>query len=456
LKDAFSDLWLVIKANPIGAVITALVAIGAAVTAFYFSMDKSTESTKKLNEQIEIQTLLVSNLKRETARQVELLKSQGASEQELIAIKQRLAKEEIFALELSIKKHEAKIQEINDNKDLTETVITGAAWALRKLGYDKAAALYDIAAFQSKQERKAEEKKLIDQEKQDLEDLRIKLQVLSNEKINADKKDLQAYKDILKEREKAEAAHRAEIQRIWDESIIKKQEADITYEGQEAARKQSALEAELAAQNEAFAGAEEFKTNVKLEGLKEYTEKEKAAFSETMATAQATNDSMIGLSNLLFDIAGQNATKGSARELELAKKRFKINKALAISSNIISTIVGVTNALSAQSIIPDPFGTILKVANAAAVGISGTVATAKIASQKFNEGGGGAGGLGGSVSLPTPNVAPPTQGSTQLNSDGTIKQAKAQGTQPIRAYVVETDVTTSQKKVSSIETNAKL
>lgn len=184
-------------------------------------------------------------------------------------------------------------------------------------------------------------------------------------------------------------------------------------------------------------------------------EQDKAAFDQTFATAQATNDSMMQLSNLLFDLKRQNLEKGSARELAVAKKQFQINKALAITSNIISTIVGVTNALSAQSVIPDPFGTILKVANAAAVGISGTVATAKIASQKFNEGGSGGGG-GSLPALPTPNIAPPTQGSTQLNSDGTIKQTPQAKDNVIKAVVVETDITKTQKRVGSIEANAKL
>ena len=184
----------------------------------------------------------------------------------------------------------------------------------------------------------------------------------------------------------------------------------------------------------------------------------KAEFDATMQTAEASTKATADLANFIFDLRNSHLVKGSAAQLKAAKRQFQVNKALAISSNIISTIVGVTNALGAQSVIPEPFGTILKVATAAAVGISGTIATAKIASQKFDGGGSGGGGGGGSVGVPSisaPSIAPPSQGSTQLNPDGSIKAPTAK--QPlIKAVVVETDITKSQDRVSSIEKSAVL
>ena len=186
----------------------------------------------------------------------------------------------------------------------------------------------------------------------------------------------------------------------------------------------------------------------------------KAEFDSTMATAQATNDSMANLSNFLFDLKRSHLVKGSAEELKAAKKQFQINKALAVSSNIISTIVGITNALGATSVIPEPFGTILKVANAAAIGISGTIATAKIASQKFNDtgssSGGGGGGSVGSVTMPSPpTISAPDQGNTHLNPNGSVNTSSTQQS-TVKAIVVETDITKTQKRVSTIETRSKL
>jgi hypothetical protein len=456
LKDAFSDLWLIVKANPLGALLSALALVATAVTAFYYSMDKSSEATKSLNQQLEAQTAIVEILSRSNKREIDLLTSQGASTQILIEKKKELINAQILELELSIKSHQSKINDIRDNNSIVESYYELIRVIALKTGDTAKAEMYEVLIQANKLERAKEDLDAIKKEREDLADLKNAVLVLNNEKATANNKETQNYLDNLKKKEDAEKEHNAKIEALWRESLYNKQQDEINSAYETSAQKQAILDAELAAQNEAFAGAEEFKTTVKVNALNEYTEKEKASFNQTLQTAQATTQSLSDLSNLYFDLESKNATKGSVRELALAKKRFNINKAIAISSNIISTIVGVTNALSAVSVIPDPFGTILKVANAAAVGISGTVATAKIASQKFNEGGGSAGGGGGSISLPTPNVAPPSQGSTQLNSDGTVKASDKNKAPTIKAIVVETDITKTQKRIGSIETNAKL
>ena len=180
--------------------------------------------------------------------------------------------------------------------------------------------------------------------------------------------------------------------------------------------------------------------------------------SYSLDIAQQSNDAMQGLSDLFFSIKMANLQKGSAAELKAAKQQFKINKALAITSAIISTIQGVINALTAKSTIPEPYGTILKVVSAVAVGAAGAANVAKISATQFDAGGGGGGGsmaslgsAGGGVAL-----APPSSGSTQLNADGTIKAAAANSQPTIKAVVVETDITTSQKRVNTIEERASL
>jgi hypothetical protein len=61
------------------------------------------------------------------------------------------------------------------------------------------------------------------------------------------------------------------------------------------------------------------------------------------------------------------------------------------------------------------------------------------------------GSAGGGVAL-----APPSSGSTQLNADGTIKAAMGNNQPTVKAVVVETDITTSQKRVNTIEERASL
>lgn len=179
-----------------------------------------------------------------------------------------------------------------------------------------------------------------------------------------------------------------------------------------------------------------------------------AMASATLDSANNTANALQSLSDAVFSIKMQNLQKGSKAELELAKKQFKINKALAITQATISTIQGVINALTAQSAIPEPYGTILKAVNAVAVGVAGAANIAKISSQQFNAGGGGGGASvadAGSVS-----VAPPSTGSTMLNPDGTIKKPDGKEPESVKAIVVETDITKTQKRVNSIEEKSKI
>ena len=200
----------------------------------------------------------------------------------------------------------------------------------------------------------------------------------------------------------------------------------------------------------------------KLELKKQYAEKNREInIQEVQANleiAQQSNDAMQGLSDLYFSVKMANLQKGSAAELKAAKEQFKVNKALAITTGIISTIQGVINALTAQSSLPEPYATILKVVSAVSVAAAGAANVAKISAQQFNPGGGGGGGSMGSLGSAGGGVAlaPPSSGSTSLNADGTIKAAMGNNQPTVKAVVVETDITKSQKRVNTIEERASL
>ena len=182
------------------------------------------------------------------------------------------------------------------------------------------------------------------------------------------------------------------------------------------------------------------------------------AINGTLQVAQQSFETQAQLVNFLFDLKRSKGKKGSEEDLKLAKRQFQINKALAIQSSIISGIQGVINALSAQSVIPEPYGTILKVATAVGVGIAATVNTAKIASQQFNEGGGG----GGDATASTGNIgsaataAPPTLATPQNTPPKTTAfddNGKNQSL-VIKAEVVETESTEAQKRVARFQDQA--
>jgi hypothetical protein len=140
-------------------------------------------------------------------------------------------------------------------------------------------------------------------------------------------------------------------------------------------------------------------------------------YNAQLQIAQTTTQSLQSLSDLFFLVKNKNLQKGTAAELKAAEQQFKINKALAITSAVISGIQGVVNALSAQSVIPEPFGSILKAVTAVGIGAAAAVNVAKIASTKFTVGGGAPSG-GGAASVPVP--APPSLSApTQLQTTGT-------------------------------------
>lgn len=185
------------------------------------------------------------------------------------------------------------------------------------------------------------------------------------------------------------------------------------------------------------------------------------AGADTFLSITATSlQSAQQLTDLFFEFKRGTLQKGSAEELAAAKKQFNINKGLAIASATISGIQGVVNALSAQSVVPEPFGTILKVASAVSVGIAAAVNIAKISKSKFDGGGGGGGG-GSTPSTSMPSVpipSPPTLNTPNANTnsgttfDSTGKNTSA--TTPtinVNATIGVDEINSKQNRVSVLE-----
>jgi hypothetical protein len=196
---------------------------------------------------------------------------------------------------------------------------------------------------------------------------------------------------------------------------------------------------------------------------KKFMDNEMEMSNYSLNLAKITGDSMQALSDAFFAVKNRNLQKGTAAERKAAEQQFKINKALAIQSAIISGIQGVINALSAQSVIPEPFGTILKVASAVGIGIAAAANVAKIASTKFDAGGGG--GSTASASLPSapPIPAPPSISTQQNNTNqstsfdetgkkiGGDSEKNMQPVIQVKATVGVDEVSKKQDRVETLE-----
>lgn len=128
----------------------------------------------------------------------------------------------------------------------------------------------------------------------------------------------------------------------------------------------------------------------------------------------------------------------------VAGKETVAGKALAIAASIINTYKGITAALGSA---PPPFNFI----SAAAVGAAGFAAVKNIVSVQVP---GSSGSGGASVpSAPNLNAGSPLSPTTIATNQVTLDQRSinAMGNRAIKAYVVETEISSAQQKIRRIQ-----
>jgi hypothetical protein len=172
--------------------------------------------------------------------------------------------------------------------------------------------------------------------------------------------------------------------------------------------------------NDALFAEEQRLANSEVE-LTKLTAAQKLAIEEGLKNAKIAQ-----AQNLLANLSGL-ATEGSA-----------LAKGIAASQATINTFQGVTAALSATSVIPDPFGSILKFVNAAAIGVSGAINVQKILATKPVTT--GAPSVGGSRA-----PAPPSFNLVSGTASNQINNSINSGDNTVKAIVVSKDVTSGQE-----------
>jgi len=189
---------------------------------------------------------------------------------------------------------------------------------------------------------------------------------------------------------------------------------------------------------------EENITNVLAENEQRRVANAAKAAAEKERIAQLEEDAKYEIANIGFNLVQMLATRGS-----------KLAKGAAAAQTLMNTYQGVTAALSAVSTIPEPFGTALKIANAAAVGVSGLLNVKKILStdetgRSLGSGRPNTPGGGGGRSAPSFNLVQGT-GTSQISN-----QIAGQNAKPVQAFVVSGNVTSQQELDRNANTNASL
>ena len=144
------------------------------------------------------------------------------------------------------------------------------------------------------------------------------------------------------------------------------------------------------------------------------------------------------------DIASAMVSLGS-----IIGEQTAAGKALGIASALINTYIGASEVLRAKSTLPEPFGTINKIANVAAIVATGIKSVKAITAVKVpGASGGGGQNINSNIAAPlTPQASVTTLNQAQVNQIGNIAA---------KAYVVESDVTGNQERIRRLNRAARI
>jgi len=160
--------------------------------------------------------------------------------------------------------------------------------------------------------------------------------------------------------------------------------------------------------------------------------------------AQQGFTALSALGDAYFSSQLANVQAGSKAELDLKKKQFAFNKKMQIGGAIMDTAKAITAAIAAN-----PFPSPTLPVSIALASITGAAQIAKIASTKFDGGGGGSGG----VNIPTTGGDGTTAPSP---ANFAFLQNQPNQQPPLQAYVVGTQVSSNLEAQQLIQNQSRL
>lgn len=331
---------------------------------------------------------------------IKILEAQGGRESEVYALKvQRIQNERKLLLDQQQLKGDLNDKEIEQLLNLnTELAVLEATEKNRKQKQSEEDAKL---AVEKQLEREAAQKAALDKEYQ------AELDTYNKRKKLRGKEEQETVDSYLSLSEKsvADKAAKAEQERLANEALE--------------TMRNSALGIRI--EKDAAAGAE-------------IVEQNKATAIANIALAKAEEDAKIKS----FEAVSSAITNLAM----IAGKETVAGKALAIAASLINTYKGITAALGSA---PPPFNFI----SAAAVGAAGFAAVKNIVSVQVPGGGGGGSAVPSAPSLSagSPLAAPVASQQTSLDQ----RSINAMGNRAIKAYVVETEISSAQQKIRKIE-----
>lgn len=412
---AFGRLKIAIAATGIGLLVAGIALAVTAFENFSSAADKAEESQKKLNKQIQDGAKVqleseITSLDKQQKLEISKAKLKGATEEEIYKIEQSYRKLKI----------EAQQRYVNEIANIDSKAAIDTENAIKNAANDAEVA------------RLTEQKRIQDDKIQNaIETIERQTEIEYNEEIRK--------YEILK-------AVREKLGR--QEAIDYKQLAKLRNEQKEADEKEAEDRATELTQS--YWGK---RAQRQIEQWEKDAERDKEFKNAQLQAEYALQDAKFeaassGL-NLLATLAGKNEA--------LANALFVVDRALAIAQVVVNLQreIAANNANPTWSLLPDG-GKIIKTAANTTARISAGVSIATIAATsiaKFKSGAGGAASAGMPAVASSAPIAPqlPMAQTTNL-SQQTINDI---GNQAVRAYVIESDVTSNQQRIAAIRQRAR-
>ena len=176
--------------------------------------------------------------------------------------------------------------------------------------------------------------------------------------------------------------------------------------------------------------------------LKQQEEESAKTKEQETKDAEALKDARIQYASETLGNLGALAEEGSA-----------LAKGVAVAQATMNTYQGITSALSATVPFPEPYAQALRIANSIAIGVMGLKNVQKILQTKPIEKNAPSIDRGGGGGAP----APPSFNLVEGTADNQIANSlNEQSQQPVKAFVVTSDVTTGQELDRNIIDNSSL
>jgi hypothetical protein len=441
--------------------------------------------TSKANRELESLTKGTTARNESIEFQIKLLTAQGGKEKEIFDLKRKQNQQEladIFRADALEKKTDEE-REKRKKEILNNITLDTAAFNKKQADDAKAAAEKQAAEAKTRAEKAKAEQEKVNAEKLEAEKKLLEEQKALSEKTAAEDTEFQKrLNDILVEtrlaaikdendRARAELLARQE-QELADLAVDTKVRADqklaiqkqleirnkqeldaleMSFAEEAAMRDLEALDAEMRQADASFAIQRNL-LDQKDALLKEQLAMNIITEKQFTEAVRANSDARIKIDQAEVNAKLQNASQiaGLLSGLSnLIGKETAAGKGFAVASATIDTYLSAQKAY--QSMVGIPVAGPALAAVAAGVAIAGGIKNVReIVRTKVPGGGGNVSAPNISASAPAVTSAVPTLGTSPVTALGTMMQNQP----PLRAYVVESEVTGTQRRVADIERRA--